>query len=97
MQVRDYPWPLIDITGVTISGRMIFAEQEAQERGISSTEFAKCVSAVVQKQFGNIPFSVKHFVHVLSPPRDKVGCGGGWTPLERRHCSEEAASLEIFL
>ena len=33
MAVRDYPHPLVDILEVTISGRIIFAEQEAQERG----------------------------------------------------------------
>lgn len=33
MQLRDYPHPLLDITGITITGRMMFAEQEAQERG----------------------------------------------------------------
>ena len=33
MQLRDYPHPLLDITETTITGRMMFAEQEAQERG----------------------------------------------------------------
>lgn len=33
MQLRDYPQPLLAMTEVTISGRMLFAEQEAQERG----------------------------------------------------------------
>jgi hypothetical protein len=33
MQLRDYPHPLLDITEITITGRMMFAEQEAQERG----------------------------------------------------------------
>ena len=30
--MRDYPHPLINISEVTISGRIILAEQEAQER-----------------------------------------------------------------
>lgn len=33
MQLRDYPQPLLAMTEVTISGKMLFAEQEAQERG----------------------------------------------------------------
>ena len=33
MQLRDYPEPLLAMTEVTISGRILFAEQEAQERG----------------------------------------------------------------
>ena len=33
MQLRDYPHPLLDITGITITGRIMFAEQEVQERG----------------------------------------------------------------
>ena len=33
MQLRDYPHPLLDITEITITGRMMFAEQEAQQRG----------------------------------------------------------------
>lgn len=33
MQVRDYPYPVIGIEEVTISGRIVFAEQEAEERG----------------------------------------------------------------
>jgi len=32
MQLRDYPQPLLAMTEVTISGMMLFAEQEAQER-----------------------------------------------------------------
>ena len=34
MLLRDYPQPLFDITKITIAGRMMFAEQEAQERGV---------------------------------------------------------------
>ena len=36
MQLRDYPQPLLAMTEVTISGRILFAEQEAQERGTCS-------------------------------------------------------------
>ena len=33
MQVRDYPAPLIAITEITTTGRMVLAEQEARDRG----------------------------------------------------------------
>ena len=33
IRLRDYPQPLLAITNVTIAGRMMLAEQEAQERG----------------------------------------------------------------
>lgn len=44
MQVRDYPYPLINISEVTISGRIVFAEQEAQERGIEAPHSSPLVS-----------------------------------------------------
>ena len=34
MQIRDYPWKLLEGDIVGVSGRLVFGEQEAQERGM---------------------------------------------------------------
>lgn len=34
-QLRDYPWKLLEGDSVGVSGRLLFAEQEAEERGES--------------------------------------------------------------
>ena len=47
MQLRDYPHPLLDITEITVSGRMMFAEQEARERGNKNRSVHACVMEFV--------------------------------------------------
>ena len=55
MQLRDYPHPLLDITEITIHGRMMFAEQEAQERGMY---------VIMETNGGNQWINVANCVHI---------------------------------
>ena len=36
MQLRDYPWKLLEGENFDLSGRLVLAEQEAQDRGVFS-------------------------------------------------------------
>ena len=46
LQLRDYPLPLILGAEVTAVGRMMFAEQEAEERGTCVHAFYAAVSYI---------------------------------------------------
>ena len=38
VQLRDYPWKLLEGESIGVSGRLLFAEQEAQQRGTAGLD-----------------------------------------------------------
>ena len=43
VQLRDYPWKLLEGESIGVSGRLLFAEQEAQQRGTAGEGMVDCV------------------------------------------------------
>jgi len=88
MQLRDYPQPLLAMTEVTISGRMLFAEQEAQERGSWDHQPHMEFTQLLYQQGGNLDPRRLAVVEVGQPWGNTIFCRK-LPPLKCYYCDLE--------
>ena len=112
LQLRDYPHPLFQGTNWRASGRIVFAEQEAQERGlhilITYREWDNWKISGCELAASHYFFYKFHSLFVVAKLRirprflrkccrDEECSGGAESSLEERDHSEETPSSQVLL